>query len=160
MKQRISITIVLTAAVLFQSGVVWADGISTPSYCPPGTQPDGCHWDGYCAILDCDEDSDCSGGRVCRAIEYCMGTASCYHNPREPDAGTSGRPDYRGLCGEGEACDGRCETHRACVDSDDPEFGGETGCDCRAGGRWQGRTAAVVSLLIGFLAFVRLRSRG
>lgn len=153
-----AIALLCALFLLVCSGVARADGISMPSTCPPGSQADGCHWSGYCSVLGCTDDSDCSGGRTCQDIEHCMGTVGCSSNPRDPEAGTYSRPTVLGVCGEGESCSGECETHRVCADSGEPDFVGEGGCECRAGGRGQGTTAALISLCIAAIALVRLRS--
>lgn len=164
MTGRLALAVLVSAVVATTlSATARADGIPSPGYCPPGAQADGCHWAGYCSILDCRDDGTCGDGRVCRELEYCMTTVGCASNPREADAGTFGRDHARSLCSADEPCDGSCEMHWACVhpgDVGEAELSGTEGCTCRAAGRGQGPLVPALCAIVGLAAIGFARRRG
>ncbi len=112
----------IAAATLLATPSAWADMVPPPpDNCPSGATGESCHGGEYCRPYTCDDDSSCSGGRVCREEQICVGQ---YHCPGGIYGGESFPDSFESMCANGSCTAGTCETMKVCVTASDSSSGG------------------------------------
>jgi hypothetical protein len=102
------------------SSTVRADVVGpAPDSCPSGGTPSSCHAGPYCALTECEADSECTvEGTVCREVPVCEGKVVCA-GLVAPDADLSQyeRATVESACQPGDACPDRtrCALRRLCA---------------------------------------------
>jgi hypothetical protein len=92
-----------------------------PAACPYGSTPSTCHGGAYCAVRNCESDSDCPTGRSCKEVQACFYRLDCLGMMVNIDAL---RPTYNSMksaCPSSGVCAGTnkaCETQKTCVTPD------------------------------------------
>jgi MYXO-CTERM domain-containing protein len=160
------------SASYFMALALWLAGGSAradvvggePASCPHGGTPSTCHGGAYCALEECQTDTDCAVEKmVCREVSVCVGKVVCA-GLLPPDANLSDyeRPTIEGVCSNGEGCtDGAyCAYKRVCAPSEPAPARKKDevdGCAVRAG-RAASSTNGTLAAILG-LTFVSALAR-
>jgi hypothetical protein len=153
------------AATALWSGLAWADAVPPePEDCLDGTRGSTCHGGPYCAPDSCTQDTDCTGGEVCRDRQLCLGSIDCTGGFTDPDAGPFLSDQITGACEGGAGCDAPavCTTMKVCVAPGGSTGSGPgagsgdgngdmavSGCGCSIPGAGGGIAAGMAALALG-----------